>query len=103
VYRNLPSQAIPHLQETVSALPQFMEAHRDLGKALLQLGEFDKAVEHFRLVAHAEPEDDAIHSLLASAYRKQGKLAEQEAELKLFRQLNQKKLERAQRRMKKGQ
>jgi tetratricopeptide (TPR) repeat protein len=103
VYRNLPSQAIPHLQETLSALPQFMEAHRDLGKALLQLGEIDKAVEHFRLVAQAEPEDDAIHSLLASAYRKQGKLAEQEAELKLFRQLNQKKLERAQRRMKKGQ
>jgi tetratricopeptide (TPR) repeat protein len=101
VYRNQPSQAIPYLQETVSALPQFMEAHRDLGKALLQLGEFDKAVEHFKLVAQTEPEDDAIHSLLASAYRKQGKLEEQEAELELFQQLNQKKLERAQRRVQK--
>jgi tetratricopeptide (TPR) repeat protein len=103
VYRNKASQAIPHLRETIFAQPQFMDAHRDLGKALLQLEKYDEALDHLRLVAQAEPEDDAIHALLASAYRKQGKLEEERVELKLFQELNRKKLERAQRRVQKAQ
>ena len=35
-----------------------MDLHRDFGKAWLQLGEADKALEQFRIVAKAEPEDD---------------------------------------------
>ena len=103
VYHNQASQAIPYLREAVLAQPQFMDAHRYLGKALLQVEQYDEALDHLRLVAQAEPEDDAIHALLANAYRKQGKLEEEKAELELFRQLNQKKLERAQRRVQKPQ
>ncbi|PYV44838.1 MAG: hypothetical protein DMG06_04830 [Acidobacteria bacterium] len=103
VYHNQASQAIRYLRETVSAQPQFMDAHRYLGKALLQVEQYDEALDHLRLVAQAEPEDDAIHALLASAYRKQGKLEEEKAELELFQELNRKKLERAQRNVQKPQ
>ncbi len=73
-----------------------MDVHRDLGKAWLQLGESEKALDQFRIVAKAEPEDDSIHSLMASAYRHQGRAKEEAEELELFKSLNQKKLERAQ-------
>ena len=73
-----------------------MDLHRDFGKAWLQLGEAEKALEQFRIVAKAEPEDDTIHTLMASAYRHQGRTKEETEELELFKSLNQKKLERAQ-------
>jgi tetratricopeptide (TPR) repeat protein len=97
VYRNQPEQAITHLQKSLEAKAPLTDVRRDLGKAYLQLGRFDEAVQQFSQVAAAEPEDDAIHALLANAYRKQGKHAEEEKELELFQRLNQKKLERVQR------
>jgi tetratricopeptide (TPR) repeat protein len=99
VYRNKPSEAIPHLQESLAAQPGFMDAHRDLGKAFVQLKEYEKALEHFKRIAEAEPEDDAIHFLLANVYRKQGRTEEEKSEQNLFQELNRKKLERAQQRV----
>ena len=66
-------------------------------RPFVQLGRYEEAVQHFSQVAAAEPDDDAIHALLASAYRKQGKLAEEMKEMERFQELNQKKLERVQR------
>lgn len=97
VYQNQPAQALPHLQEALDAKIPLMDVHRDLGKALLRLGRYDEAVRHFSRVAAAEPDDDAIHSLLANAYRKQGNHELEKKELERFQELNQKKLEKVQR------
>ena len=97
VYQNQPAQALSHLQEALDAKVPLIDVHRDLGKALIQLGRYDEAIRHFSRVAEAEPDDDAIHSLLASAYRKQGKHELEQRELERFQELNQKKLERVQR------
>jgi tetratricopeptide (TPR) repeat protein len=96
VYRHKAADAIPHLEQALFAQSQFMEIHRDLGKAFLQLEEHEKAIEHFKQVAAAEPDDDTIHVLLANVYRKQGRSEEESAEQKIFQELNRKKLERAQ-------
>jgi tetratricopeptide (TPR) repeat protein len=96
VYRRQPSLAVPLLQRALEGKVPLMDLHRDLGKAWLQLGEAEKALEQFRIVAKAEPEDDTIHTLMASAYRHQGRTKEETEELELFKSLNQKKLERAQ-------
>jgi len=96
VYQSQPAQALPHLQQALDAKVPLIDVHRDLGKACIQLGRYDEAVQHFSRVAAAEPDDDAIHALLASAYRKQGKHEQEQRELELFQQLNQKKLERVQ-------
>ena len=97
VYQNQPAQALPHLQEALDAKVPLMDVHRDMGKALMQLGRYDEAIRHFSRVAEVETDDDAIHSLLASAYRKQGKHELEQKELERFQELNQKKLERVQR------
>ena len=99
VYRNKPGEAVPHLEESVAVQPEFMDAYRDLGKAFLQLKQYDNALEYFKRVATAEPEDDTIHVLLASVYRKQGRPEDEQSEQNLFHELNRKKLERAQQRV----
>ena len=97
VYQNQPAKALVHLQQALDAKVPLTDVHRDLGKALVQLKRYDEAVHHFSRVAEAEPDDDAIHALLAGAYRKLGRRGEEEKELRLFQELNQKKLERVQR------
>ena len=97
VYQNQPAKALVHLQQALDAKVPVTDVHRDLGKALVQLKRYDEAVHHFSRVAEAEPDDDAIHALLAGAYRKLGRRDEEEKELRLFQELNQKKLERVQR------
>ncbi len=97
VYQNQPAKALVHLQQALDAKIPLTDVHRDLGKALVQLKRYDEAVHHFSRVAEAEPDDDAIHALLAGAYRKLGRRDEEEKELRLFQELNQKKLERVQR------
>jgi tetratricopeptide (TPR) repeat protein len=98
VYRNKPLLAVPLLEQALAVQPQLGDARRDLGKAHVQLGQYERAIAEFKRVAELEPEDDTIHSLLANAYRKQGNAEFEKAELELFRRLNQAKLERAQQR-----
>lgn len=95
VYRGQSALALAHLQEAVAGRPQFMDARRLLGKALMELEQYERAIAELKIVARADPDDDAIHGLLATAYRKQGNLEEAKQELKIFQELNQKKLDRA--------
>ena len=61
-----------------------IQAHRDLGRALLQTGDTQGAITELKIVAQLTPDDSTSHYLLAQAYRKLGQSNEQNAELKLF-------------------
>ena len=91
-----PELAIPFLERAIQANPGLLVAQQELGKAYLSLGRNQEAIERFKIVAVADPQDDAIHYILAGAYKKAGQIAEANAELKIFGQLRQKKAERDQ-------
>lgn len=94
MYGNQHSQAVVSFREALSGRPNLIQAHRDLATALIQLQQYGEAIEHLRLVAQADPEDDSVHALLARVYHKEGKLDEERAELMLCEQLNRRKHER---------
>ncbi len=45
--RNDPAGSVQHLSKAVTIYPKFVAAHNSLGNAYMDLGEFDKAREHF--------------------------------------------------------
>ena len=87
-------QAIAYLEQAVQANPRLLEAQRQLGKAFMEQQQYDKALEKLLIVAQGEPEDEGIHYLLTTAYRKLGDSEQAKVELRKFNELNQKRLER---------
>jgi tetratricopeptide (TPR) repeat protein len=87
-------QAITYLEQAVQANPRLLEAQRQLGKAFMEQHLYDKALEKLLIVAQGEPEDEGIHYLLTTAYRKLGDSEKAKIELQKFNELNQKRLER---------
>ena len=80
--------AFQYLEKAIRQRPDLGQAHRDLGKALLQTdGDLDRATAHLKRVTQLAPEEPTTHYLLAQVYRKQGKRAEQAAELAIFEKL----------------
>ena len=80
--------AFQYLEKALQQKPDLGQAHRDLGKALLQTdGDLAKATVHLKKVTELAPEEPTTHYLLAQVYRKQGKRAEQAAELATFEKL----------------
>src|SRR2546427_6080 len=87
-------QAFPYLDKAVQQKPDLAQAHRDLGRALIQTGNFERAVVQLKEVAQLTPEESTSHYLMAQAYRKLGKKAEEKAELDLFEKLRHAERER---------
>src|SRR5262249_7655205 len=85
-------QAIPYLERAVQANPRLLEAQRQLGKAFVEQHQYDKAVEKLLIVVEGEPEDEGIHYLLSTTYRKLGDSEKAKVELVKFNELNQKRL-----------
>jgi Flp pilus assembly protein TadD len=86
--------AIPYLVQAVQSNPKLLEAQRELGKALIDQQEYEKALPPLKVISEEEPEDEGIHYLLSAAYRKLGKSEEARFELQKFKELNDKRLER---------
>ena len=72
-----------HLDEAIAAhrgsirlKPDYAEAHRDLGVALLKKGLIDDALVECREAIRLHPDDALAHSNLGNSLRKQGQAAE---------------------------
>ena len=65
-------RAIPLLEEALAARPGLLDAHKALGRALVESGKTESGLEQLRMVAKQSPEDEQIHFLLAQAYRALG-------------------------------
>ena len=85
--------AIQHLELAVNTDPTLMDAHLQLGKALLRQGRLDKASKSFRVVSEAAVPSEmkrSAHYQLSLVYRKMGRLEEAAHYLRLFEQLKEK-------------
>lgn len=69
--------------------PESARAHRGLGAAALELGDFAMAEHHLRRAVELEPQDDVSHGLLAMCLLRQNRLAEARAGLELALALNE--------------
>ena len=91
LYQRQTEGAARHLQVAVEAEPDFVEARKQLGKALSLLEDNQNAVEQLKLAAAADPQDDSLHYLLAGVYKKMGLQDKAQKELSVFEELRRKK------------
>jgi len=86
-------EAVTLLQTIVTAHPDHAQAQYQLGKAQLDADQYQAAIEHLEAAARLDPNKDYIHYQLQSAYRKAGRTTEADAELKIYREIKEKKRE----------
>ena len=90
--------AFQYLEKAIEQKPDLGQAHRDLGRALIQTnGDVLRAMTHLKKVTQLSPEEPTSHYLLAQVYKKLGMKAEQSAELEMFERLRKAQQEREQR------
>ena len=83
-----PKQALPVLQDGVSASPNSMIVNFELGRVLLSLGQAEQA-QHFLLLAeNLAPEYAQTHYLLGRIYNQQNHAHDSEQEFKTFQELD---------------
>lgn len=86
-------EAVAMLQKLTAAHPEHAQAQYQLGKVLLDDGENQPAIEHLEAAARLDPNEDYIHYQLQSAYRKAGRTAEADNELKVYRDIKERRRE----------
>ena len=91
--QQIPS-ALTLLREAVAARPEYADAQYQLGKALIDMGEVNQAIEHLEIAARAEPSKDYIHYQLSIAYRRASREADADRELELYKSLKASKRKR---------
>ena len=72
----------------VELSPSFIEARQALGKAAMEIKDWETAAAQFRGVIAWEPGDAAAHHQLSLALKALGKTEEAEIELRAAQQLN---------------
>ncbi len=80
-------EALSLLREVVAARPDYADALYQLGKILIEQNVISEAIEHLENAARIEPNKDYIHYQLNIAYRRVGRTADADRELKLYREL----------------
>jgi len=88
--------AIPYLQKALFLDPHLVEAHRSLGRAYMQEKQYPQALNEFLQVEKAEPNNHTIHALLASAYRKLGRMNDAKREAQVSAQLENETIQKIQ-------
>jgi tetratricopeptide (TPR) repeat protein len=79
------------LEKSVTARPSYASSQIALGHVDLLDGRLDAAIEHLETGRRLSPQNPAAYSLLASAYRKSGRLDHAEEMLKILAKMNQEK------------
>lgn len=80
-------EALILLRDAIAARSDFADARYQLGKTLIEKGDFNEAIEQLEAAAASDPKKDYIHYQLSIAYRRVARAADAERELKLFREL----------------
>jgi tetratricopeptide (TPR) repeat protein len=84
VASNQPAKAIPFLKVAAGSS---IDARRELGKALRQVGDYRDARRELEAVTQARPNDRSAHALLAQVYRALGDPESAKRELEIHRKL----------------
>jgi tetratricopeptide (TPR) repeat protein len=96
--RNQDDAALTYLERAAAALPESLEARRELGKAYRKTGRLAEARREWEAVAKANPEDDQVHYLLGHLYREMGENALAKRELEKHQQLLRRRRDLAEKR-----
>jgi Flp pilus assembly protein TadD len=75
------------MREVIQLKPDYAEAHYELGKALLQQGEVQAAVDNLEAAIKLKPEESFIRYQLGRAYLAAGRKPEGENQLEIYRKL----------------
>ena len=78
------------MREIVKVSPEYADAHYELGKALLQRGNIDDAVQSLEVAAKLKPDESYVHYQLGRAYLQAGRKAEGERHIEISKQLKEK-------------
>lgn len=79
-----PEEALTHLNDAIRLCPTLMQAHVDRARALIKLGQHDKALPDLLLAEKESPKEPSIHFLLSAVYRAQGKTSDAQQELRTY-------------------
>ncbi len=82
-------------QEVIAERPEHANAQYEYGKILLDRGELQNAIAHLEIAARLSPRTDYVHYQLQSAYRKDGRVADADRELEIYKKIKAKKRDRA--------
>lgn len=83
------AEAKQALEKSIAARPNYASSQIALGRILLQEGHVDAAIEHLELGHRLAPQNPTPCLLLATAYRKRGKLEQARAMLVIVDRLNE--------------
>ncbi len=93
--RNSYEEAISELNQSIDRCPMLMEARVDRARTLIRLGKQSEALPDLLVAEKNSPAEPAVHYLLASVYRAQGKAAEAQQEMLTFARLKKEVTEAA--------
>jgi tetratricopeptide (TPR) repeat protein len=88
------AEARAALEKSVATRPNYASSQIALGHVELLDGRVDAAIERLESGRRLSPQNPAVYSLLATAYRKSGRLEEAEAMLAILAKLNQEHAQR---------
>lgn len=83
------AEAKQALEKSIAARPNYASSQIALGRVLLQEDRVDAAIEHLELGHRLAPQNPTPCLLLATAYRKRGKLEQEKGMLAIVDKLNQ--------------
>lgn len=83
-------EALRLLREVVDAHPDHAQAQYQLGKQLLAQGAVEESIPYLVAAAHLDPDKDYVHYQLQTAYRRAGRKAEADRELKVYQDIKNK-------------
>jgi Flp pilus assembly protein TadD len=75
------------MREVSVLKPEFADAHYELGKALLQKGEVEKAIVSLEKAAKLEPNKAHVHYQLGRAYLAAGRKTDGDSQIEISKQL----------------
>jgi tetratricopeptide (TPR) repeat protein len=82
-------------QEVIAESPEHSSAQYEYGKILLDRGDIQGAITHLETAARLSPQTDYVHYQLQAAYRKDGRIADADRELEIYKKIKAKQRERA--------
>ena len=82
-------------REVIANHPEHGNAQYEFGKILLERGEINEALVHLERAARLNPQLDFVHYQLQAAYRKEGRVAEADRELEIYKELKARKRKQA--------
>jgi tetratricopeptide (TPR) repeat protein len=80
-------EAMDLLNDAIAARPDYADALYQLGKAFLEKGELEKAIDHLERAARSDAKKDYTHYQLSIAYRRASRTADADRALKVYREL----------------